>query len=272
MKKWDERESIWGSVAPLFCHICSVLIQLFTPIFLSFFTLRSFILCKLYLSHLVLLGFICKHVCLSKSVTWTRRLPASRDERRKKCQGWTPRCIWVGVIMVWEEMDTYNPQVRLLLNKIFSLFCADSWFPFLLPCSSCWLYSPPEHVALFSHRHASQYVFVNTHTYLHTHTSSLTRLVATFLLMHTIVTSTEMKDETFINLTWLWTENAGQWEIDMRSLFWSCFCKTFLKIALNVGSKTCLDQMKLMDQLLGWDLYCWIVNWHSHQKSKSYVL
>lgn len=51
---------------------------------------------------------------------------------------------------------------------------------------------PPEHVALFSHCHASQCVFANTHLPKHTNTLSLTRLQATFLLMHTRVTSTEM--------------------------------------------------------------------------------
>ena len=102
----------------------------FHPLFLFSFTLWLLIFCTSDLSYLVLLSFICKFVCLPKSVTWTRRLPASRDERRKKFQGWTPRCIWVGVITVWEEMDTCNPQVRLLLNQIFSLFSADSWFFF----------------------------------------------------------------------------------------------------------------------------------------------
>lgn len=51
---------------------------------------------------------------------------------------------------------------------------------------------PPEHVALFSHCHASQCVFVNTHLPKHTNTLSPTRLQATFLLMHPRVTSTEM--------------------------------------------------------------------------------
>lgn len=184
---------------------------------LSSFTLRSLIFCTLFLSRLGLLGFIGKCVSLSKSVTWTRRLPASRDERRKRFQGWIPRCIWVGVIMVWEEMDTCNLQVCLLLNKILSFFCAVSWFPFYCFAAPVDCTASPEYVALFSLSCISVCVREHTHTHVPTH-SSPTRLEATFLLMHTIMTSTETKHLLICHdLNW---EHAGQWEFDTRSLFW----------------------------------------------------
>lgn len=162
------------------------------------------------------LSHLNKCFCLSKSVTWTRRPPASRDERRRRFPGWTPRCIWVGVTMVWEEMDTCDPQVCLLSTNIFCLFSADS--PSLFFFFSC-LAAPVDCTAprtrglILSLSCISVCVCEHTyppHTHTHKHTPSLTRLEATFLLMHTIVTSTEMKDETFINLTWL---NWERWSV-----------------------------------------------------------
>lgn len=96
--------------------------------------------------------------------------------------------------MVWEEKDICDAQVCLLLNKVCSSFCAetDAFLFFSLVLQLLLIVQPPEHVALFSHCHASQCVFVNTHLPTHTNTISLTRLQATFLLMHTRVTSTEM--------------------------------------------------------------------------------
>lgn len=89
---------------------------------------------------------------------------------------------------------------------------------------------PLEHVALFSHCHASQCVLVNFWK-AHTRASSLTRLVATFLTMNTKITSTLLeKEETFINLYFEpRTLVCRQWKFDKRTFLWSCFCKTFWK-------------------------------------------
>lgn len=93
---------------------------------------------------------------------------------------------------------------------------------------------PPEHVALFSHCHASQCVFVNTHTHTYppTHKHTITDEAAGHIPTDAH-NSDKHRDETFINLTWLWTENAGQWESDTRSFVWSCFCKTLKKICFK---------------------------------------
>lgn len=108
---------------------------------------------------------------------------------------------------------------------------------------------PLEHVALFSHCHASQCVLVNFWK-AHTRASSLTRLVATFLTTNTKITSTLLeKEETFINL-YMNTLNREHWCADSGNLtegrsYDHVFVRHFGKIALHVGSKTCLDQIKL---------------------------
>lgn len=127
---------------------------------------------------------------------------------------WTPRCSLVGVTLVWEEMDICNSQVNLLSAVgfvalqdvciyiyIFSArFVKRYSCSFLLFFQLLSIVQPLEHVALIYHCHASQCVLVNFWK-AHTHTSLLTRLVATFLTMNTKVTSKLLKkEETFISL------------------------------------------------------------------------
>lgn len=143
-------------------------------------------------------------VLLLKSVIWTRRPLAWRGERRRRCQAWTPRCSWVEVTLAWEETDTCNSQVgcyteyvwfvSLLMSMGKNIQYIFFYLFFLISLSSsfCWLYSTllhpltPEHVALLCHRHASQCVFVDFWK-AHRHTSSLTRLMATFLTRNGII-------------------------------------------------------------------------------------
>lgn len=81
-------------------------------------------------------------------------------------------------------------------------------------------------------------------------------------------------------MTILWSKDTGPWTVKIghRTFLWSCdhgFCKTFWKIALHVGSKSCLDQFKLLDQLLMWPELGFVLldnYWHSHLKRRSYIL
>lgn len=139
---------------------------------------------------------------------------------------------------------------------------------------------PLEHVALIYHCHASQCVLINFGKNTRTHTSLLTKQVATFLTMN-MKTSTLIQKEKkdLFTFTWQhlapWTLVWKPWEIGHEDVLTMIFLYDIFKIALQVGRKTCLDQITLLDQLLVWAKLGFVsldYYWHSRQKRRSYVL
>lgn len=139
---------------------------------------------------------------------------------------------------------------------------------------------PLEHVALIYHCHASQCVLINFWK-AHTHTHLITDKAGGHIpdSEHRSNKHTHRKTKHLLIFTRQYFEPRTlvrrQWKLDIRTFLWSCFCKTFWKIALHVGSKYCLDQIKLLDQLLVWAELGFVLldnYWHSHLKRRSYIL